>query len=77
MEFLEKQFPCLCYFVMRQRNMKRDLRKYVAKCKAQEDGPIGSYSLYIHGYWLEWLKKERDAGNIVQGKFLTKLKIFD
>ena len=57
--------------------MKRDLRKYVAKCKALEDGPIGSYSLYIPGYWLEWLKKERDAGNIVQGKFSTKLKIFD
>ena len=68
MQYLMAHFPCLCIHVMKKNGMKRELEKYMEDCKAKEDGEIGQYSLYVHGYWLPWLEMEREAGNLVQGR---------
>ena len=43
------------------------------RCREFENGVAENYSLFVHGYWLEWLNQQRLLGKIIKGKFTFAL----
>jgi len=66
-EYLAKEYPCLYIFILQKLGHEEELRQYMQKCEKYEYD-YKKYSLYIHGYWLPYLKQAKESGLLKQGK---------
>ena len=77
MIYLGQEYPSLYIYILEHLERSSEVDQYMAKCKELEEDESDKYSLYIHGYWLVWLEKQRQAGCLKQGTYskFTKLVI--
>ena len=54
--------------------MLDELKQYQQRYKIYEDDP-NYYSMYVHGYFIPWLERQRAAGKLKHGKLTTPLMI--
>ena len=54
MDYLSGAYPSLYILILKHFKMQERVEQYIAKCKEFENDK-DKYSLYIHGYWLNWL----------------------
>ena len=67
LSFLGEEYPSLFYYVCKQRNLTKEITDYMNKNLSFKDDPE-KYTKYIQGYFLLWLLKQREAGNLRTGK---------
>ena len=60
--------PGLYIFVLDTYGKFGQVKEFMEWCKTFEFGDLGEYSVYVHGYWLPWLAKQRQAGKLKKGK---------
>ena len=66
MQYLSEEYPCLYVFILEHLGKKEEIDQYMTKCKAYEDNHL-RYSLYVHGYFLVWLDRQKKEGKLKQG----------
>ena len=53
LDFLGREYPSLCAFIMKKRGMKEGLTRYMEDCKKLEY-KFERYSFYVHGWLMPW-----------------------
>ena len=66
MDFLSQSYPSLYILILEHFQLTGRIEDYMEKCKAFEN-ITDKYSLYIQGYFLIWLDKQRQLGKLKQG----------
>jgi len=64
--YLSNKYPCLYVLVMRKRGKDYELEAYMSDCKSYENDWT-KFSMYIHGYWIPFLQKEKEEGRLKEG----------
>ena len=61
-DFLAKHYPCLWYFVMKERGVGSHITDNQMKSYKQYENDHGNFTLYVHGYFLPQLEQWRESG---------------
>ena len=66
MKHLNVYYPCLFLFTLQKLKKKELIEKYMTRCQALQ-GDCKKYSYYVHGYFLIFLQRKREAGLLKKG----------
>ena len=67
MNYLKQFYPSLYIFMLKHLKKMDVLEQYRQQCRSHETNPL-NYSLYLHGFYLDWLEQQRTAGRLKNGK---------
>ena len=63
-------YPCVFIYILEKMGRRLELLSYLDRCYRLEQGDPASYWMYVHGFWLTYLQKERAKGKMKHGKLL-------